>query len=95
MNGLSVEQYNDHWWLGVVEEISSENADVQVKFLQPHGPKSSFYYPTSADQCWIELADILGKLLPNSCPLPQGTRKHAISNTVCYSIDKYHSSYNC
>ena len=43
--------YDDYWWIGLIVEVDEEG--VLVKFLHPHGPASSFYWPDHDDTCWV------------------------------------------
>ena len=45
--------YDEHWWVGLVLDLDDESNDVLVKFMSPHGPSSSFSWPTRDDVCWV------------------------------------------
>lgn len=51
--------YDDKHWLGMVMEIDRDNADVQVKFMHPHLPSTSFKWPVRDDICWVPKPNIL------------------------------------
>ena len=38
-------QYDAIWWIGMIQNID-EAGDILVKFLHPHGPSKSFYWPS-------------------------------------------------
>ena len=54
--------YDDHWWVGVVQMLDGDSDDVFVKFMAPHGPSVSFYWPSREDICWVLKCDILAIL---------------------------------
>ena len=54
--------YNDYWWVGVVQMLDGDSDDVFVKFMAPHGPSVSFYWPSREDICWVLKCDILAIL---------------------------------
>ena len=51
-------QYNALWWIGMIQNIY-EDGDILVKFLHPHGPSKSFYWPSQDDWCYVPLRNIL------------------------------------
>ena len=54
--------YDNEWYFGVVNCISVENYDVNIKFLQPNGPAVQFLRPSLEETCWISIHDIITKL---------------------------------
>ena len=42
-----VHRYDGKWWIGMILELDCETNDVQVPvtFMHPHGPAKSFYWP--------------------------------------------------
>jgi hypothetical protein len=51
--------YDDKHWLGMVMELDRDNADVQVKFMNPHLPSTSFKWPVRDDVCWVPKPNVL------------------------------------
>ena len=37
--------HEENWWLACVLEVCSDNKEVKLTFLHPHGPSNSFKYP--------------------------------------------------
>ena len=54
--------YEKQWWIGIIEEVSSEEQDVLVNFLHPPGPARNFLWPKRPDTCWIPVTDVITKL---------------------------------
>lgn len=46
--------------------MDKKNSELKLKFLHPHGPASSFTYPTSSDIANIHSSDILLKGNPST-----------------------------
>ena len=40
-------------------EIDTDNADVQIKFMHPHLPSTSFKWPVGDDVCWVPKPNVL------------------------------------
>ena len=53
--------YDGHWWIGNIIEISTDNHDVKISFMHPHGPAASFCWG-SFDECWVPMTYILCQL---------------------------------
>ncbi len=51
--------YDNHAWIGLVEDVSEEHGDFFIKFMHPHGPSKLFFWPNTDDTCWVHEADIL------------------------------------
>ena len=51
--------YDGQWWLGNILEVCTENNDAKVSFMHPHGPATSFFWPTKIDDCWVPIVHIL------------------------------------
>lgn len=51
--------YDNEWWIGNICEVSFEHHDVLVKFMRPHGPSQSFYWPKQKDFCWVPEVHII------------------------------------
>ena len=47
-------------------EVDTENAEVKLTFLHPHGPSRSFKYPSSFDILTVPLTDTLTKVNPKT-----------------------------
>ena len=83
--------YDKQWWIGVVDEVSSDEGDIYVNFLHPSGPLTTFYWPMRGDKCWVPLVHIVQKV-PQPSLVTAGSRdasiKNAISNTEQQKIQK-------
>ena len=51
--------YEFDWHAGIILDISIDNADVYVKFMQPKGPSMLFKWPSNEDECWVALKKVL------------------------------------
>lgn len=54
--------YDKEWWLGCV--INTENEDIKISFLEPHGPAPFFKYPMVPDILLVNKTDVLTKVDP-------------------------------
>ena len=45
--------YDNHPWIGIVENDSSEFGDYWIKFMNPHLPVSNFSWPDKDDHIWV------------------------------------------
>ena len=43
-------KYDDRYWIGIVSDIDEAAGGVKLKFMHPHYPKVSFFWP-SRDAC--------------------------------------------
>ena len=43
--------YDEHWWIGLVETIDKIFSEAKMKFMTPHGPQKTFYWPAREDTC--------------------------------------------
>ena len=41
-----------------------ESREIEIKFLHPHGPSPSFYFPDPIDKLVIDIGDILASVNP-------------------------------
>ena len=62
--------YDDHWWLAKTIAVDTEQQDVRVEFLHPHGPTVK-YQPKllMKDVCFCPVEDIIVKLMGNASPV--------------------------
>lgn len=53
--------YDGHWWIANIISASSEPEydDFEARFLHPHGPAKSFYWPREEDKCWVPRQHVL------------------------------------
>ena len=58
VSGYVTCEHNAQWWLAFAVEVGTENAEVKLTFLHPHGPSRSFKYPS--------IPDILTKVNPKT-----------------------------
>ncbi len=66
VNGYVTVQYDGNWWLGVVMSTDMNMHCANINFLHPHGPSSSFYFPSPQDQLTVDSSDILTLANPNT-----------------------------
>ena len=52
-------KYEGHWWLAQVLVKDSDNSEVKLSLLHPHGPSRSFKHPLSPNIINMALADVL------------------------------------
>ena len=45
--------------MGIIKNVDKEEEDVQVKFMHPSHPNSSFHWPHEDDICWVPNDHIL------------------------------------
>ena len=60
--------YDGKWWVGLILETSEEENDVSISFMHPHGPATSFHWPSREDTCFVPLPCILCIVNPPSTP---------------------------
>lgn len=70
INNYIVCIYDDHWYYGLVLDKDELECDIQVKFLHPHGPAKSFFWPSREDICWIPMCNIMSRVNP---PVTKGS----------------------
>ena len=58
--------YEENWWLACVLEVCSDNKEVKLTFLHPHGPSNSFKYPEPQNILNIPTGDILTLVDPRT-----------------------------
>ena len=69
--------YQGFWWIGLVTDRSLEYDDVQVRFMHPHGPKRTFYWPAKEETCWVPSQEIISTV---EAPTTRNGRMYNISN---------------
>lgn len=62
--GFVTSIYDKKWWLGCV--LSKENDEVEISFLEPHGPSPSYKYPRSPDILVLNKKYVLTKVDPTT-----------------------------
>jgi hypothetical protein len=77
--------YDGEWWLGLITSLNLEEQDATVKFLHPHGPSRSFYWPEKDDYCEVPLIHILSSVDTLST---QTGRQYTIENSETDNIIK-------
>ncbi len=75
-----VVEYDEYWWLAMIKDIEFNLKEVNVTFLHPSGPRTSFQFPKIPDQIDVELTTII--CLLNQAP-KLGTR-----NTYLISLQQ-------
>ena len=58
--------YESEWWLACVLSVDSDNAEVRLTFLHPHGPTSSYRYPVIPDILSVPVSDLLCRVSPRT-----------------------------
>lgn len=61
INGFVACLYDNKWYVGCVLNLIEDRNEVQISFLQPHGPSPSFTFPSRADILSVPTSDILAK----------------------------------
>ena len=57
--------YDSLWYFGMVSEVNAEEEeDVTVKFLHPHGPSPSFFWPKREDACAVPIPHVIAIVDP-------------------------------
>ena len=77
--------YDGFWWIGMVEEIDSEQNDLKMNFMHPHGPAKNFYWPSREDSCWVPYDKVLN---PIEAPVTSSGRMYMIKDTDYQKIKK-------
>lgn len=79
--------YDGKWWIGNICEISDEQHDALVNFMQRHGPAQSFYWPARNDSCWIPEEHIVANI-PAPSTTSMGRQYCLLPATMLSIIDK-------
>ncbi|GBO15378.1 hypothetical protein AVEN_262217-1 [Araneus ventricosus] len=58
--------YDSTWWLGCVLNVNTSSNEIQISFLHPHGPSTSFVYPSYSDILWVSRHSVLTKVDPSA-----------------------------
>ena len=45
--------FEKDWYFGIVNYVSTENSNANIKYLHPKGPVSKYFWSSNADVCWI------------------------------------------
>jgi len=71
--------YDRNWWIGMVMSVN----DAEVKFMHPHGPARSFFWPSREDLCYVPYTHILLSIgMPSTSTTIQNFRKRFKKDTV-------------
>ena len=62
----------------MVRTVNREENDVSVKFMKPHAPAATFYWPVREDVCEVPFTRVIAKLEPPACTSRSG-RHYAIT----------------
>ena len=52
------------WYFGIANYVSIENNHVKVKFMNPKGPASKFFWPSRDDVCWVPAENLICEVNP-------------------------------
>ena len=66
LSGFVTCAFENEWWLASILSVGSENAEVMVSFLHPHGPAHSYCYPSIPDILTVPITDLLAKVTPKT-----------------------------
>jgi hypothetical protein len=66
ITGYVIVVYDKFWWLAMVLKTFPEENEVEVSFLNPHGPNQSYYYPNHPDILIINKCDIIAIVDPTT-----------------------------
>ena len=66
LSGFVTCAYENEWWLACILSVDSENAEVKVTFLHPHGPARSYSYPSIPDILTVPVNDLLARVTPKT-----------------------------
>ncbi|XP_071944232.1 uncharacterized protein [Antedon mediterranea] len=75
-------------WIGLVVDVSEEFGDYQIKFMHPHGPAKTFYWPSKEDCCWIPESNV-HCIIASPFIKSSSTRNYSISQNDRHNISKY------
>ena len=51
--------FDRQWYVGLVQDLSFEHNDVNVKFIHPKGPAKAFFWSDREDNCWVPVDHML------------------------------------
>ena len=57
--GYVTANYDGHWWLASVTNVSTAEEEVHLNFLHPHGPSHSYFFPQRCDTLLVHISDAL------------------------------------
>lgn len=66
LSGFVTCAYKNEWWLACILSVDSENAEVKVTLLHPHGPARSYCYPPTPDVLSVPITDLLSRVSPKT-----------------------------
>ena len=52
-------KYDHLWWIGLILEFFFNDGELLIKFMHPHGPRQTFYWPKRDDILHVPIDDIL------------------------------------
>ena len=67
--------------------IDSDNKDVQVWFIHPHYPSSSYKWPVRDDECWVPENHVIATTETPSLSTVTGCQ-YKLSNSDIESLEK-------
>jgi len=75
----------------MVMSVNDEEHDAEVKFMYPHGPARSFFWPSREDLCYVPCTHIL---LSIGMPSASSGRQYRISEKDLKKIQSMSSDMN-
>ena len=72
----------DRYWIGIVSDTDEAACDVEVKFMHPHYPGVSFFWPSRDDVCCVPHTHIT--IIETPLLSSASARQHTISKSdIC------------
>ena len=66
ITGYVTYAYNSEWWLAYILDVNSDNSEVRLMFLHPHGPARSYKYSATPDILAVSVSDDLTNVDPKT-----------------------------
>nr|XP_042902021.1 uncharacterized protein LOC122270073 [Parasteatoda tepidariorum] len=83
--------YDANWYIGMVLKVHVEEGDATIKFMHPHGPSLSYYWPKS-DSCIVPFTNILCTVDINTTTGRTYKLNDESNTSVCKQWKKYFSA---
>ncbi|CAF4418523.1 unnamed protein product [Rotaria magnacalcarata] len=91
VNDYIAVEYQDDWWLAMIQALEPTLKEQHMTFLHPSGPRTSFKFPVRPDELNIELGNVICLLCQ---PPTLGTRyNYTIQQHLCDEIQELFSEY--
>ena len=80
--------YDRQWYDGLVQDLSFQQNDVNVKFMHPKGPAKASFWADREDNCWFPVEHILEVV-----PAPQVNRSGCSETLEEWEIEYISQAY--